>query len=475
MISGIAEWILSLSGGLALAVVFLGPALEASVFLGIVFPGEIAVILGGVLAYNGRVGLVSVLVAAVLGAIVGDTVGYWVGREWGHQILRWIGRRLPFLKHRVDEDIERARGFIRRRGGVAVLVGRFAAALRATVPGFAGMSDLHYPTFLAYNAVGGLIWGTSFVLLGYFAGAAWKQAASYASRAGLAVLALIVLGLIGSRIVRNIRERGERVPDRIARIRPIAWFRELHPPTAAWLARRVDTSSPAGFLLSLAVALGALAAWLFGAMIQDIAAHEEAALFDHRVLRFVLDHRTAWLSTAAKTTALLGSSVVVIPAVIAAAVVAWRRGIGRTAGIVGLAAIAASAIARGLRPLVAHPAPPPADRLVSVARFSFPSLHTAQAAAGWGAIALLVVLAGSRVRVPVAIVAVMVAATVAAADVYLGDAWWTDAIGGLALGGTCLCASAAIVCLTRVRPPGRRERIRTRCTARTSPRPRRSC
>ncbi|MGZ4138035.1 MAG: VTT domain-containing protein, partial [Actinomycetota bacterium] len=439
-------------GGLALAIVFLGPALEASVFLGIVFPGEIAVILGGVLAYNGRVGLVSVLVAAVLGAIVGDTVGYWVGREWGEQILRWIGRRLPFLKHRVDDDIERARAFIRKRGGVAVLIARFAAALRATVPGLAGMSDLHYPTFLAYNAVGGLIWGTSFVLLGYFAGAAWKRAASDASKAGLAVLALIVLGLIASRVVRNIRDRGESVPDRLARIRAIAWFRELHPPTAAWLARRIDTSSPAGFLLSLAVALGGFAGWLFGGMIQDIAAHEEAALFDPRVLRFAVDHRTAWLTTGAKTAVLLGSSVVVIPLVVAVVVATWRR-VRRTAGVVGLAVIAAAAIARATQPIVAHPRPPLADRLVAVTGFSFPSPQAAQAAAGWGAIALLVVLAGSRVRVPVAILAVAVALAVGAADVYLGAAWWTDAIGGLALGAMCVCASAAIVCVLRARAP----------------------
>jgi membrane protein DedA with SNARE-associated domain/membrane-associated phospholipid phosphatase len=452
VIAGIAEWILSLSGGWALAVVFLGPALEASVFLGIVFPGEIAVILGGVLASSGRVSLVSVLLAAVLGAIVGDTVGYWVGREWGRQILRWIGRRLPFLKHRVDKDIERARAFIRKRGGIAVLVGRFAAALRATVPGLAGMSDLHYPTFLAYNAVGGLIWGTSFVLLGYFAGEAWKRVANDAGKVGFAVLALIVLGLVGARILRNVRERGESLPDRFARIRPVAWFRELHPPTAAWLARRIDTSSPKGFLLSLAVATGALTAWLFGAMIQDIGAHEEAAKFDARVLRFALEHRTSWLTSVAKTAAMFGSSVVVLPLVVAVVVVlAWRRGLRRTAAVVGLSAVAATAIARATQPLVAHPRPPLADRLVEVTGFSFPSPQAAQAAAGWGAIALLVVLAGWRARVPVAIVAVAVAVAVGAADVYLGAAWWTDAIGGLALGSTCVCASAAVVCVMRAR------------------------
>jgi membrane protein DedA with SNARE-associated domain/membrane-associated phospholipid phosphatase len=454
VIAGIAEWILSLSGGWALAVVFLGPALEASVFVGIVFPGEIAVILGGVLAYSGRVGLVSVLVAAVLGAILGDTVGYWVGREWGEQILRWIGRRLPFLKHRVDDDIERARSFIRKRGGTAVLVGRFAAALRATVPGLAGMSDIHYPTFLAYNAAGGLIWGTSFVLLGYFAGAAWERAASYASKVGLVVLSLIVLGLLGARILRNVRERGETLPDRLARIRPVAWFRELHAPTTAWLGRRVDTSTPAGFLLSLAVAVGGLTAWLFGAMIQDIAAHEEAALFDRRVLRFAVDHRTSALTGTARTIAMLGSSVVVIPLVVAVViVVARRRRMYRGAPVVGLAAIAAAVIARATQPLVAHPGPPLADRLVAVTRFSFPSPHAAQAAAGWGAIALLVVVAGWRVRAVVAFAAVAVAAATAAAEVYLGAAWWTDAIGGLALGTACVCASAAIVCVMRARSP----------------------
>ena len=57
MIETIAERILSLHGWVALTVVFLLPALEASAFVGFVFPGEIAIILGGVLAFEGRIGL----------------------------------------------------------------------------------------------------------------------------------------------------------------------------------------------------------------------------------------------------------------------------------------------------------------------------------------------------------------------------------------------------------------------------------
>jgi undecaprenyl-diphosphatase len=257
---------------------------------------------------------------------------------------------------------------------------------------------------------------------------------------------------VTARILLNVRERGETLPDRLARIRPVAWFRELHPPTAAWLARRVDTSTPTGFPLSLAVAVGALAAWLFGAMIQDIAAHEEAALVDPRVLRFALEHRAAWLTPAAKALAMLGSSVVVIPVVVATVVVvARRRGMYRTAAVVGLGVVAAVAIARATQPLVAHPRPPLADRLVAVTGFSFPSPNAAQAAAGWGAVALLAILAGWRLRVPVAVAALAITVAIGAADVYLGSAWWTDTVGGLALGAACLCAGASVACVLRAR------------------------
>src|SRR5438093_1630983 len=159
MLAGITEWILSLNGWFALAIVFLVPALEASVFLGFLFPGEIAVILGGVLAFNGRVPLLAVIAAAVTGAIIGDSIGYFVGRRWGRQILRSVGRRVPFLRHRIDEHLESAQAYLRRRGGAAVFFGRFTAAPRVMVPGLAGMAELPYGQFALYNAAGGLLRG----------------------------------------------------------------------------------------------------------------------------------------------------------------------------------------------------------------------------------------------------------------------------------------------------------------------------
>jgi membrane protein DedA with SNARE-associated domain len=74
-LSRVTETILSLHGWVALLVVFLLPALEASAFFGVVFPGEIAVILGGVLAFQHRVDLGAVMAAAIVGAVAGDTIG----------------------------------------------------------------------------------------------------------------------------------------------------------------------------------------------------------------------------------------------------------------------------------------------------------------------------------------------------------------------------------------------------------------
>jgi undecaprenyl-diphosphatase len=211
MIGGISEWILSLDGWVAIAVVFLFPALESSAFLGFVFPGEIAVLLGGVLASKGNIPLPAVIVAAIAGAVIGDMVGYFVGRRWGHQILRGAGRRVPFVRHRIDDHLESARSLLQRRGGAAVFLGRFTAALRVMVPGLAGMAELPYPTFAFFNVTGGVVWAIGVALIGYFAGTAWEHAATELGWAGGALLILVVLLLVGGKLLRD-RERRRSTP-----------------------------------------------------------------------------------------------------------------------------------------------------------------------------------------------------------------------------------------------------------------------
>jgi membrane protein DedA with SNARE-associated domain/membrane-associated phospholipid phosphatase len=446
MVAGITDWILSLNGWLALAIVFLAPALEASAFLGFVFPGEIAVILGGVLAYNGRVPLPAVIVAAVAGAIIGDTVGYFVGRRWGRRILRGAGRRVPLLRHRIDEHLESAQAYVRRRGGAAVFFGRFTAALRVMVPGLAGMAEVPYGRFAFYNAAGGLLWGTGFVLLGYFAGAAWHRVAADASRVGLALLVLVLVGLVTGRLVRNVREHGERLPDRLASIGPVARARARFPRLSAWLARRIDTDSPRGFLLSVVVVAGAVCAWVFVGLTQDVIAHEEAVLSDPSVMRFVADHRAAWATGLFKGVTWLGSNAVLIPLVVVlGGYLLLRRRNPWAAALLVVALAGANAWYRVVKPLVARDRPPEAFHLISVSGFAYPSGHATAAIAVWGA-AAIVLAAGqpAGMKVAIWIGAGLIVTLVAFSRVYLGVHWWTDVVAGVALGGAWLCVLAAL-------------------------------
>ncbi|GAA2703624.1 DedA family protein [Micromonospora olivasterospora] len=192
----VPDVLVALPPALVLALVFLLPALEASTFLGLVVPGETAVLVGGVLAYEGRLPLWAVVLAAVAGAAVGDQVGYLVGRRYGHRLLaRTPGR---FVR---SGEVRRALDLVRRRGAAAVVLGRWVAALRALVPGTAGLSGMPRRTFTLANVGGGALWAVTVAVLGYLAGASYRLLERRLGLGAEVLLAVVVL-LLAVRVWR---------------------------------------------------------------------------------------------------------------------------------------------------------------------------------------------------------------------------------------------------------------------------------
>jgi undecaprenyl-diphosphatase len=189
LVAGFVEGVLtSVPTWVVYLAVFGLPFLEASVFLGFVVPGETALVLGGVLASQGRLSIGVVLALAILGAITGDAVGYGVGRRFGPGLQSSrLGQVVGDRRWRASE------AFLRRRGGPAVFFGRFTALLRALVPSAAGMAKLPYRTFALWNALGGTAWATAFVLAGYLAGTSYKRVSGYLGRGSLVLTAAVVL------------------------------------------------------------------------------------------------------------------------------------------------------------------------------------------------------------------------------------------------------------------------------------------
>jgi membrane-associated protein len=186
----LVEGLLSLSGWAALAFLFVLPALEAPAFLGLVLPGEVALLLGGVLAQQDRIPLPAALAVGVAGALAGDSAGYWLGRRWGPRLLAsGLGRRVgPARLHRVESLL--------LRGGWALLAGRCTAGARVVLPGLAGMLGLRYRTFALWTGAAATVWAVAHVLVGYAAGAGWRHAHHLTGRVGIAIAAALVVALV---------------------------------------------------------------------------------------------------------------------------------------------------------------------------------------------------------------------------------------------------------------------------------------
>jgi membrane protein DedA with SNARE-associated domain len=173
---------------------------------GVPLPGETILLASGFLVQQGHLDLGDAIVFGILGAVIGDQIGYWVGREGGRRfVLRW-GRYL-FIS---SERLARAEAFFERHGGKAVFLARFFSGLRVFGALVAGISRMRWGTFLLYNALGGAVWATAVILLGYFLGSSMGLVERWLGRATLvltSVLAVVVAFCLAYRWAANNRAR----------------------------------------------------------------------------------------------------------------------------------------------------------------------------------------------------------------------------------------------------------------------------
>lgn len=193
----VGAWLYLIAGGLAFA--------EAAILIGMVLPGETALLVAGVFCQRGVLNLWVMIAVAIVCAVAGDSVGFEFGRTFGpalrrSRVGRWVGA------HRwatVD-------AFLHKHGGKAIFFGRLTALLRALMPSMAGMSGMRYRTFFVWNAAGGILWGAGCVLLGYAFSSALTTVGEYLTWAPLAIFALMVAALVLRRVRARHRERAER-------------------------------------------------------------------------------------------------------------------------------------------------------------------------------------------------------------------------------------------------------------------------
>jgi membrane-associated protein len=177
-------------------------ALIAVETMGIPVPGETALIAAALLAHDGKMEIVPLIVLASAAAIIGDNVGFAIGRKGGRRLFEMPG---PFHRQRIDA-LAVGEPFFAKHGPKAVFLGRWVAGLRIASAWLAGMNKMPWPRFLFWNALGGICWATSIGLGIYLLGHAFENVIGV----GGIVAAALVSGLLVGIFVWK-RMRGRRV------------------------------------------------------------------------------------------------------------------------------------------------------------------------------------------------------------------------------------------------------------------------
>jgi membrane protein DedA with SNARE-associated domain len=188
MLAGVLASIVNVAGNVGLPLLF---ALVAAESTGIPLPGETALFAAAIVASQGKLDIVAVIVVAAVAAIIGDNFGYLIGRRYGRRLLTAPG---PMSDHR-QLALRVGEPFFERHGPKAVFFGRFFAGLRITAAWMAGITRMPWPAFLAWNALGGIVWATAYGLLAYFAGHAAERVLNTVGVIGVVVFVATLVGL----------------------------------------------------------------------------------------------------------------------------------------------------------------------------------------------------------------------------------------------------------------------------------------
>jgi len=191
-------WLTDLFARYGYAVVFLGVFLENA---GAPVPGETMLLAGAALSRSGSLDLGWVIAAAIVGATLGDNLGFFIGRRGGRALVERYGALLGMTGPRLA-DFDR---FFDRHGAKTVFFARFVTGLRVVGALLAGASRLSWSRFLVFNALGAVVWATTFGVVGYALGYSWHTLEQWIGRSGLILLVLV--GALGALAVLRARWR----------------------------------------------------------------------------------------------------------------------------------------------------------------------------------------------------------------------------------------------------------------------------
>ena len=179
-IAGLPLWALVLAVALIVAA-------ESSLLIGLIVPGDVAILLAASGSPSAPRAVVLV-VAVTAGSVAGEMLGYAIGRRWGGRVrASRLGQALG------EQRWDRAGHSLAHHGGRAVFGARYVAAVHAVLPVAAGTLRMPFRKFAIWSVAGALSWATLYVTVGAAAGASFREAGEHLAGATLAVFAVVAV------------------------------------------------------------------------------------------------------------------------------------------------------------------------------------------------------------------------------------------------------------------------------------------
>jgi membrane-associated protein len=191
----LGPWTYALVAALAFA--------ETGAFIGLLAPGETAIVLGGVVAAQGDISLPVMIVIAWAAAALGDLASFTLGKRLGRRFVIARGPRFGVTAAR----LERVEEFFDQHGPKAILVGRFIGLVRAIAPFLAGASGMRLRAFLPWSLLGTAVWASAFTLIGYAFSNSFSAAAGALTHGALALAVVAAAAFGGREYLRARRAR----------------------------------------------------------------------------------------------------------------------------------------------------------------------------------------------------------------------------------------------------------------------------
>lgn len=154
---------LIVSGGVLMvaAIVFA----ESGMLIGLFLPGDTLLLAAGIIASQGQLPIVPLIIAVIIAGVLGDNVNYSIGRASGKRLFT----KKDGLVFR-QEYVQQAERYYEKHGAKTVLIARFIPVVRTFVPMVAGVGKMPRKVFMFYNVIGAIVWGASITLVGYWFG-----------------------------------------------------------------------------------------------------------------------------------------------------------------------------------------------------------------------------------------------------------------------------------------------------------------